>query len=167
MLEVKLLVIGSVLVLFSVVGWAATNWTIDRVMTPRMLPPDPVYRYVNADGSGRTSVPVWHTSTGPNDCDVLVARLRREASDPITALMSSAETLETPASPENVCALFQRGEAERGTKVEVLDDCGHMARIRVLSGPLAGGQGCIQNELLSERAPAGEMGTDLFSHRVK
>jgi len=152
-LEVKLLVVGSVLVLFSVVGWAATNWTIDRVMTPHYVPPPPVYRFVNADGSGRTSVPVWQTSTGPTDCDVLVARLRREQSDPIAALMSSSETLSTPISPENVCALFQAGEAQRGAKVEVLDDCGHMARIRVLSGPLQGTQGCIQNELLTEAAP--------------
>ena len=153
MLEVKLLVIGSVLVLFSVVGWAATNWTIDRVMTPRIKLPAPVYRYVNADRSGRAAAPVWQTSTGPRDCEVLIDRLRREGNDPITKLLSSAETVSTDSIPENTCSLFQNGEAERGAKVEVLDDCGRMSRIRILSGALTGSRGCIEKDLLSESTP--------------
>ena len=152
-LGLKLLVVGSVLVVFSVFGWAATNWTIDRIMKPRILPPAPVYRYVDVDGSSRTSAPVWQTSTGPRDCEVLVERLRREGNDPITKLMSSAETESTDAIPENTCSLFQRGEADRGAKVEVFDDCGpRMSRIRILTGALEGSRGCIEKDLLSERA---------------
>jgi len=57
------------------------------------------------------------------------------------------------AIPENNCSLFQRGESERGAKVEVIGECGRMARIRILSGALEGSRGCIEKDLLSERAP--------------
>ena len=149
----KLLFAGSALVIVGVVGWAALNWTIERIVTPRMTPSPPVYRFVDAEGSSRPSV-VWQTSTGPTDCDELVGRLQRsEPKDPIALLMSSADTPSASAERENVCSVFQAGDVERGAKVQVLDDCGHMAKVRVLSGTLIGEEGCVETAVLHRDPP--------------
>jgi hypothetical protein len=149
----KLLFAGSALVIASVVGWAALNWTIERVVTPRMKPAPPVYRFVNADGSGRPSV-VWQTSTGPTDCEELVNRLRRTRErDPIALLMSSADASATDVEPRNVCSVFQLGDVERGARVQVLDECAGMWKVRVLTGALIGEQGCIETTLLRREPP--------------
>jgi hypothetical protein len=150
----KLLLLGSLLVVLTVVAWATMDWAIMRIVTraEREEPAPRVFRFVNAaqepGGSGRASAIVWQTSTALEDCAYLVRRRKRDEKNRITELMSSADL---PPSREEAdpCALFQLGKVEQGTKVEIVGECGRMARIRVLSGTLQGRQGCIEPTFLS------------------
>lgn len=154
----KLLLFGSLAVLLGVVAWAALDWMIYGVVAPtaRMRPPQPVVRFVNAarrdDGAARVKAGVWQTSTGPVDCAEVVARRVRDERKRIADLLGSATGPAPRHEEQNACAAFQLGEVEDGARVEVLGECGRMARIRILSGSLAGRQGCIETERLSADA---------------
>ena len=65
--------------------------------------------------------------------------------------MSPGEIFSLNREDENACAPFQLGEVAEGTKVEVLGECGQMAKVRILSGNLQGRAGCIQTGRLSEK----------------
>jgi hypothetical protein len=154
----KLLFVGSFMVLLSVVAWAAMNWPTEAMLTPSKAPepPAPIYRSVGVgperDGLGRSEAIVWQTSTGLGDCTDVLNRRKREAVARISALLSSAATLTPNWDDEDACAPFQLGEVERGVRVEILGDCGGMSKIRILSGRLEGRQGCIESERLSADA---------------
>jgi hypothetical protein len=92
---------------------------------------------------------VWQTSTGREDCTEVVDRRRRDEGRRLAALMSSASGSASNGEEEDACAPFQLGEIERGVKVEIVGECGRMARIRILSGRLEGRQGCIEPDRLS------------------
>jgi hypothetical protein len=154
----KLLFVGSFLVVLSVVAWAAANWPTEAVLSPskRPDPVAPVYRFVRIglgpDESTRTEAVVWQTSTGLGDCTDVLRRRKRDTSKRIGDLLNSATTLVPTWEDEGACAPFQLGEVERGVKVEILGDCGGMSKIRILSGRLEGRQGCIETQLLSAEA---------------
>lgn len=153
-LPMKLLFLGSLLVLLGVVAWAAMDWTIARIVARagRAEPAPAVFRFVNIarepGGNDRPHAIVWQTSTGLEDCADVIHRRKRDEKQRIADLVSSADF---PPNREdvNACAPFQLGEVEGGTRVEILGDCGRMARIRILSGRLRGRQGCIETDRLS------------------
>jgi hypothetical protein len=148
----RLMFFGSLLVVLGIVALAAMERVIDglRAAAYRTQPLPPVIRFVRADGP--TAV-VWQTSTAANDCAVLLARRKRREKELIAELMRAADS--TPSGgADDPCVPFQLGEVERGTKVEVLDEYGRMARIRLLSGSLRDRRGFIERERLAER-PAG------------
>ncbi|MBI2964268.1 MAG: hypothetical protein HYY35_10980 [Deltaproteobacteria bacterium] len=151
----KLLLFGSLAVLLGVVVWAALDWAIHGVVAPaaRMQPPPPVFGFVNVarqgDGTRRSKAGVWQTSTGPEDCAEVIQRRKREEKKRIADLLISATDPAPNREDQNACAAFQLGEVEDGARVEILGDCGGMARIRILSGSLAGRRGCIESDRLS------------------
>ena len=148
----KLLLFGSLFVLLGVVGWAGIEWTIDFVTAPRTVPVAPVFRIVSGarDAGSQGPAIVWHTSTGANDCTVLKDRLKRDEAARLSDLISSADSSAASRGSENVCDVFQLGEVESGVKVEVVGDCGGMARVRILSGPLQDRVGCLANDRLAD-----------------
>ncbi len=154
----KLLFVGSFVVLLSVVAWATADWAIEAMLSPpnRSEPTARVFRFVGIgrgpDGTSRLEAVVWQTSTGLKDCSDVLDRRKRDEQWRIRDLLSSAAALSPRGEEENACAPFQLGEVERGVKVEVLGDCGGMSRIRILSGNLEGRQGCIESERLSADA---------------
>ena len=151
----KLLLLGSPLVLVGVVAWAAIDWAMHGIDSPsRTESIVPVVRFVNA-GSDRhaSSHPhaiVWQTSTALENCAEVIDRRNREEKQRVTDLVSSTASSPPRGEDANACAPFQLGEVEQGTKVEILGECGRMARVRILSGGLAGRDGCIQTGQLGE-----------------
>jgi hypothetical protein len=152
---VKLLIVGSFVVLLSVVTLAAVNWATRAELSPssRIEPAAPILRFVSfgqePDGSSRSGAIVWQTSTGLGDCTDLLKRRKRDEAKRLRDLLSSAVTLASSWEDENACAPFQLGEVERGVKVEILGDWGRIAKIRILSGRLEGRQGYIESRRLS------------------
>ena len=147
----RLLLLGSLLVLLSIAGSGALQWAV--LFAPESAaPPDlPVFRFVGFD-RGRSGAPtgavVWQTSTGREDCTELVDRRQRDEGRRLAALMSSASDSAGHGEDPEVCTPFQLGEVERGVKVEVVGECGRMARVLILSGRLEGRQGCIETDRL-------------------
>src|SRR5262249_38814652 len=137
----RLLLLGSLLVVLSVVGWATTNWvTFVLAHAAPTAPVLPVFRFVSlgrtANGTSPDAV-VWQTSTGRADCTEVIDRRRHDAGRRLAALLSSASD-SSLGEDEKVCEPFQLGEIEHGAKVEIVGDCGQMARIRILSGRFMG-----------------------------
>jgi hypothetical protein len=155
----KLLIVGSVLVIATVLGWATMNWTIATIVSPRAGAFEPDYRFVTTprepDRPSAARAVVWQTSTGPTDCEVLVERLKRsEEHDPLATLLSSSEARPSAADPKDACRVFELGQIEPGARVEVVDEYyGQMARVRILNGPLRGRQGCIETAFLTTDRP--------------
>jgi hypothetical protein len=149
---VKLLLFGSLLVLMSVVTWAAADFAVDRLgaAADRPFDAEPVIRFVDAATTPKAVV--WQTSTGASDCAYVRHRRDRDERMEIAALVGSADATGIHEE-EDPCAGFRLGELERGAKVEVVGECGKLAKIRVLFGPLAGRQGCIE---AAELAAAGD-----------
>jgi hypothetical protein len=155
----KLLLFGSALVIATVLGWATLNWTIASAMSPR--PPAasaPVQRFVavsNAPDLRAGRAVVWQTSTGPTDCEVLVKRLRREAEhDPLGTLLDAPPPRASAGEPKDACWVFELGQVEPGTRVEVLDEYfGQMVRVRLETGPLRGRQGVMESGFLTAERP--------------
>ena len=151
----KLLLFVSLLVLLCVVAWAAMDWAIERVVAraARTEPIQPVFRFVNIarepDGTSRPKAIVWQTSRGLEDCADVIDRRKRDEKKRIADLVGSATDFPPNREDENACAPFQLGEVEHDTKVEILCECGKMAKIRILSGRLQGRQGCIETDRLS------------------
>ena len=148
----RLLVLGSLLVVLSIAGWGALQWAV--LLAPEgPAPADlPVFRFVGFERA-RSGAPsgavVWQTSTGREDCTDLVDRRRRDEGRRLAALMSSAGDSAGYEEDPEACTPFQLGEVERGVKVEVVGECGRMARVLILSGSLEGRQGCIETDRLS------------------
>ena len=132
------------------------NWAIYGVGVPpsRTEPIVPVFRFVNIgrdqDGRSQPNAIIWQTSTAPWDCAEVIDRRNRDEGQQIADLMSSGANSPLNRKDQNACAPFQLGEVAAGTKVEVLGECGHMARVRILSGSLQGREGCIDTGRLSE-----------------
>jgi hypothetical protein len=152
----RLLLLGSLLVMLSVVVWAATNWTIFVLAHAAPTAPVlPVFGFVSpgrtANGANPDAV-VWQTSRGRADCSEVIDRRRHDAGRKLAALLSSASDSSPDGEDDKVCEPFQLGEIEHGVKVEIVGDCGPMARIRILSGRFAGRLGCIDNDRLSAEA---------------
>jgi hypothetical protein len=150
------LLLGSVLVVFGVVAWAAMDWAIDMAVSPRSgtEPSAPVFRFVNRglrrDGRSKANAIVWQTSTALQDCADVVARRNREEKKRIADLLNAEADFALNRDEEPPCMAFQLGEVEGGTKVEVVGECGQMARVRIVSGNLQGREGCIETKDLSE-----------------
>jgi hypothetical protein len=143
-------------VLLGVLAWAVINWAIYGVGVPpvRKEPLVPVFRFVNIGrdrgGVSQPNAIIWQTSTAPWDCAEVVDRRNRDEGQQIADLMSSGANSPLNRKDQNACAPFQLGEVEEGTKVEVLGECGQMARVRILFGSLQGREGCIETGRLSE-----------------
>jgi len=154
----KLMFFGSVLVVVSVLAWAALDRAFEAAITPPSLlePPTPVVRFVRADaatdGTRPGSAIVWQTSTARDDCAYLVRRRQRLEAQRLADLVSSVTDFSMTPQDADPCVPFELGEVEHGTRVEVIGECGRMARIRISSGSLRGRRGCIDNERLSEAA---------------
>jgi hypothetical protein len=147
----RLLLLGSLLVLLSVAGWGALQWSVMFAPAGPAPPVPPVFRFVNGRdaNAAHADAVVWQTSTGREDCTEVVDRRRRDEGRRLAALISSANDSAANGEDEGACAPFQLGEVERGVKVEIVGECGRMARIRILSGKLEGRQGCIEPDRLS------------------
>jgi hypothetical protein len=158
----KLLFVGSLVVLLSVVAWAAMDWAIEEMLSPsnRAESVEPIFRFVSVgrepDGTSRSEAIVWQTSTGLGDCADVLNRRKRDEQKRISDLLDSAAALSPNWEDEKACAPFQLGEVERGVEVEVLGDCGGMSKVRILSGRLEGRQGCIESERLSADAASAQ-----------
>jgi len=150
---VKVLFLGSLLVMLGVVAWAAIDWAIDSVVSPAPRPLERVFGFVNVarygTGDEQSTAIVWQTSTAPEDCAYVVDRRNREEQSRIADLMTYADA-SLHREDENVCAPFQLGEVEDGAKVEVLGECGRMAKVKILAGRLRGREGCIPTADLVE-----------------
>jgi hypothetical protein len=150
------LLLGSPLVLLGVVAWAAIDWAIYGVgvLPSRTEPIVPVFRFVNIgrdrDGGSQPNAIIWQTSTALEDCADVVDRRNRNEKQQIADLMISGANSPLNRRDENACAPFQLGKVEEGTKLEILGECGQMARVRILSGSLQGREGCIETGRLSE-----------------
>ena len=144
------------MVVFGVVAWASIDWAIERAFTPRSRaePVEPVFRLVNGgperDGGSKPNAIVWQTSTAREDCADVIARRNREEKKRIADLLTTEGGLSPNWDEVPPCTPFQLGEVEDGTKVEVLGECGQMAKVRIVSGNLQGRQGCIETKDLSE-----------------
>jgi hypothetical protein len=154
----KLLFSGSALVIATVLGWATLNWTIASVIAPQAPLRAPVERFVAVSGApdlhaGRAVI--WQTSTGPTDCEVLVDRMRREADhDALAALLDSARAHADASDRKDPCGVFELGQVDPGTRVQVLDEYfGRMVRVRLQTGPLRGRQGVIEADHLTAERP--------------
>ena len=151
----KVLLYGSLLVVFGVVALAAMEWVVDGVIAGpgRVDSLQPVFRTVNAgedtDGGERAKAVVWQTSTGPEDCASVIERRERDAARRIAELIRSATEGSPDHEEEQACAPFHLGEVEPGTQVEVLEEFGRVARTRILSGALEGREGFIEDQRLS------------------
>jgi len=151
----KLLFCGSLLVVLGVIASAAIDWAIESVVSPthRATPVEPVLRFVNTGrehgGTSRSKAIVWQTSTALEDCAYVIDRRKRDEGRQLAELMRSEVEFPLSRDDESPCNPFQLGEVDGGTAVEILDDCGTMAKIRILSGSLRGRQGCIEPERLS------------------
>jgi hypothetical protein len=151
----KLLLLGSLLMLLGVVGLAWIEWAafVDARTPHQEARRAPVAQLMTAGGRGgdtRPSVVIWQTSTAREDCAELLDRRRHEARQRIADLMKSGSSLSSPSESEeeSSCALFQLGEVETGTQVEILDAYGELTKVRVLSGGLRGREGFVQRRLL-------------------
>jgi hypothetical protein len=150
------LFLGSLLVVFGVVAWASIDWAIEKALAPpsRVESIAPIFRLVNGaperDGGSKPNAVVWQTSTAREDCAEVIARRNREERKRIAALLSTEGGLSSNWDEVPPCTPFQLGEVEDGTKVEVLGECGQMARVRIVSGNLQGREGCIETKDLSE-----------------
>jgi hypothetical protein len=150
------LFLGSLLVVFGVVAWASVDWAIEKALAPpsRVESIAPIFRLVNGaperDGGSKPNAVVWQTSTAREDCAEVIARRNREERKRIAALLSTEGGLSSNWDEMPPCMPFQLGEVEDGTKVEVLGECGQMARVRIVSGNLQGREGCIETKDLSE-----------------
>jgi hypothetical protein len=154
----KLLFSGSALVIGTLLGWATLNWTIASVIAPQAPMRVPVERFVAVSTApdlhaGRAVV--WQTSTGPTDCEVLVHRLRRKAEyDPLAALLDPSRARADANDPKDPCGVFELGQVEPGTRVQVLDEYfGRMVRVRLQTGPLRGRQGVMEAGYLTAERP--------------
>jgi len=134
--------------LLGVAAWAAIDWAVDSVVAPRFPTESivPVFGVVSDPNAT-----IWQTSTALEDCAEIIDRRKREEKKRLADLMSPGETFSPNREDENACAPFQLGEVAEGTKVEVLGECGQMAKVRILSGSLKGRAGCIQTGRLSEK----------------
>jgi hypothetical protein len=152
----KLLFFGSLLVVVSVVAWAALDWAFEAAITPPSLfaPVEPVTRFVRTqpspDAARPSSTIVWHTSTAPDDCAYVIHRRQRTEQQRLAELVSSATDLSMVREDADPCVPFELGQVDDGTKVEVVGDCGRMARVKIVSGNLRGRRGCIETDRLSE-----------------
>jgi hypothetical protein len=151
----KILLYGSLMVVFGVITLAAMEWVVDgvtsgAVRTDRI---QPVFRTVNLggdrNGARRQKAVVWQTSTGPEDCASVLDRRERDAAEKIAELIGSAASPSPKETDAETCAPFHLGEVDPGTQVEVLDDFGRVAKVRFLSGVLDGREGFIENDRLS------------------
>jgi len=150
---IKILPLGVLLVI-GAAAWLAMDWAIEGVIAPvsREAALAPVIRFVKIGEGGHGTV-VWLTSTAPDDCAQVIDARRRRAQRHIDDLASSAERNLPFAEDEgDACAPFRVGEVADGTKVDVLGDCGRLAKIKILSGSLRGREGCIEPERLGEAA---------------
>jgi hypothetical protein len=150
------LLFGSPLVVLGVVAWAAIDWAMYGIgeSSRRTEPIVPVFRFVNTGpgqrpGSHRNAI-VWQTSTALENCAEVIDRRSREEKKRIADLVRSTASSLASNEDANACAPFQLGAVEDGTKVEILGECGQMARVRILSGPLHGREGCIETRQLGE-----------------
>ncbi len=132
--------------------WLAIDRAIQSVLTPA-VPENalsPEFRFVKGGGAEQHETMVWLTSTALEDCAQVRDGRRRDAKRQLRDLMSSANSSGTQED-EQACAPFQLGKVAAGTKVEILGECGQMAKVRISSGSLQGRQGCIESDRLDDR----------------
>jgi hypothetical protein len=144
--------------LLGVSAWLAMDWAIESALVPagRTTAVTPVVRFVNLarneDGSSRPSAMVWLTSTGPEDCALMIDRRKRDEKRRLNELLRSGANSPLGQEDHDACAPFQLGEVAQGARVEVLGECGLLLKIKILTGSLQGREGCIEKDRLGETA---------------
>lgn len=154
----KLLFFGSLLVVVGVIALAAVEWRAMSAALDDQAPGrQPEIRLVVGAGGPRPGAEppavVWQTSTAPHDCSEVLDRRRRNEARRVADLLDSVAEAPERRVEHDPCADFQGGKVDDGTRVELLDDCGGMARVRILSGPLRGREGCIEAARLGAARP--------------
>jgi hypothetical protein len=152
-----LLLLLGVTVLVGAVIWLALDRAIQSVMAPAFPEAATATQFRLVKGSGErdgaaSDTMVWLTSTALEDCAQVRDGRNRDVTRKLKDLVSSASA-SRDSKEEDACAPFQLGRVAAGTRVEVLGECGEMARIKVSSGRLQGQQGCIETDRL-ENLPA-------------
>ena len=115
--------------------------------------------YVNnkrgADGERAPTV-LWDSETSLRDCvDSIVARVQRQ----IQAIQAGQGLPYAGGDlmPQDQCASGQLGNLTQGTPVEIMpanEECGTLAKVRVVAGKHRDHVGCMQGDLLStDRVP--------------
>src|SRR5262245_6487108 len=126
----RLLLLGSLLVLLSVAASGALQWSVMfRPATPPLAQP-PVFRFAGLERDppgGRSDAVVWQTSTSRHACTEVADRRRRDEGRQLAILISSASGSRESGDDKETCAAFHLGEVERGAKVEIIGECGRMA----------------------------------------
>jgi hypothetical protein len=139
-------------------AWLALDWAIESAMAPasRGVAIPPVLGLVNGGtdehGNSRPAATVWLTSTALEDCAQVIDARRRDEKRRLNDLVRSEADSRLDPQDRDACAPFRLGEAAHGTRVEVLGDCGSLARIRILTGSLQGREGCIEKDRLVDAA---------------
>ncbi len=145
----KLLFVGSLLVLVSVVALAAAEWRAyqEAIAPEPPRPPDPVIARIDpaADRSSRKTI-LWQTSTGPEDCDELHDRRKSVTARDLAELIRTSDTPQI--RDEDPCLLLQLGRIDPGTEVEILDGYGSLTKIRLLSGTLRDREAYVDARML-------------------
>jgi hypothetical protein len=136
--------------------WLALDRAIESVVAPA-VPEDavePLFRYVKG-GPSQADAMVWLTSTALEDCAQVRDGRSRDVKRRLRDLMSSANS-SRDEKDEQACAPFQLGKVPAGTRVEILGECGEMAKVKVASGSLRGQQGCIETDRLDDQGGPSE-----------
>src|SRR5262249_47525478 len=123
----RLLLLGSLLVLLSVASWGALQWSVLFAPASPEPPAPPIFLFVSFGrdaNAAHADAVAWQTSTGREDCTEVVDRRRRDEGRRLAALISSANDSTANGEDEGACAPFQLGEVERGVKVQIVGECG-------------------------------------------
>jgi hypothetical protein len=153
----------AVVVLLGRLIWLALDRTIESIVAPA-VPVDaasPTFRFVKEGSAEQPDTTVWLTSTALEDCAQVRNGRSRDVKRQIRDLMSSANSSPDDRD-EQACAPFQLGKVAAGTRVEILGECGEMAKVKIASGRLRGQRGCIETDRLGDRGTLSETPTAPF-----
>ena len=148
--SMKLLFSGSLFVLTAVIAWAAVDWgfAAASAVNRRIDLGPPVFGSVSRDSTA--SAIVWQTSTAPEDCAYVVEHRRRDEARQLAALIGTDTEFAGTRADGDPCAPFQLGAVPEGIKVEIVGECGRMAKVKILSGDLRGRVGCLDTARLTD-----------------
>jgi hypothetical protein len=147
----------AVILLLGRLIWLALDRTIESIVAPAVPGEEvsPTFRFVKGGSAEQPDTMVWLTSTALEDCAQVRDGRSRDAKRQIRDLMSSANS-SPDDKDEQACAPFQLGKVTAGTRVEILGECGEMAKVKIVSGRLRGQQGCIETDRLDDRGTLSE-----------
>ncbi len=156
--KTTILLFGSLVLLGGVI-WLALDRAIQSVVMPTVSEDavSPVFRFVKEGSAEQPDTMVWLTSTALEDCAQVRDGRNRDVKRRLRDLMSSANSSHDEKD-EQACAPFQLGKVPAGTRMEILGECGEMAKVKIASGRLQGQRGCIETDRLEDRRTPSESG---------